>query len=241
MKTKFIYRSILSFALSLIATNINTQTLPLDENLISFNSIEGENLLLESDAREDYFPLSNYFVTQHNLAYCGVASMVMVLNSLDVEAPIAPQYRNFNFFTQDNLFFNPLTDDIIAEQTVARQGMTLQELGGLIGTFPVDVAVYHGADVTLNEFRELIVQNLKERDNFVLVNYLRSTIGQERGGHISPIAAYNEQSDRFLILDVSRYKYPPVWVSAETLWEAINTIDSASNETRGFVLVNKRI
>jgi Phytochelatin synthase len=34
-------------------------------------------------------------------------------------------------------------------------------------------------------------------------------IGQEQGGHISPLAAYDAETDRFLILDVSRYKYPP--------------------------------
>jgi hypothetical protein len=44
----------------------------------------------------------------------------------------------------------------------------------------------------------------------VIVNYLRKAIGQEKGGHISPLAAYDAETDRFLILDVSRYKYPPV-------------------------------
>ena len=48
------------------------------------------------------------------------------------------------------------------------------------------------------------------------MNYLRKAIGQERGGHISPLAAYDAKSDRFLILDVARYKYPPVWVKAST-------------------------
>ncbi|MGB6297273.1 MAG: phytochelatin synthase family protein, partial [Rivularia sp. (in: cyanobacteria)] len=58
-------------------------------------------------------------------------------------------------------------------------------------------------------------------------------------GHISPLAAYNKETDRFLILDVSRYKYPPVWVKAEDLWKAMNTKDSVSDKTRGFVLVSK--
>ena len=73
----------------------------------------------------------------------------------------------------------------------------------------------------------------------MVVNYLRKVIGQESGGHISPIAAYNKETDRFLILDVSRYKYPPVWVKAEELWQAINTVDSDGEKTRGFVLVSR--
>jgi hypothetical protein len=35
----------------------------------------------------------------------------------------------------------------------------------------------------------------------VIVNYLRNAIGQEWGGHISPLAAYDADTDRFLILD----------------------------------------
>jgi len=72
----------------------------------------------------------------------------------------------------------------------------------------------------------------------VLVNYLRRTIGQERGGHISPLAAYDAETDRFLVLDVSRYKYPPVWVRAQDLYAAMNMPSSDSqNRTRGFLLV----
>jgi hypothetical protein len=73
----------------------------------------------------------------------------------------------------------------------------------------------------------------------VNINYLRQEIGQERGGHISPLAAYNELTDRFLIMDVSRYKYPPVWVKTADLWKAMNTVDSTAAKTRGFVFVSK--
>ena len=44
----------------------------------------------------------------------------------------------------------------------------------------------------------------------MIANYLRKAIGQEKGGHISPLAAYDAETIAS-ILDVSRYKYPPVW------------------------------
>ena len=76
---------------------------------------------------------------------------------------------------------------------------------------------------------------------FVIVNYLRKAIGQEKGGHISPLAAFDAESDRFLILDVARYKYPPVWVKTAELFAAMNTTDSDNeNKTRGYVLVAKK-
>ena len=50
------------------------------------------------------------------------------------------------------------------------------------------------------------------------------------------------KSDRFLILDVARYKYPPVWVTASDLFAAMNTTDAANNnKTRGYVLVTKAV
>lgn len=118
--------------------------------------------------------------------------------------------------------------------------MTLDQLSQLLGSYPVDVKVYHSTDSSLEEFRQLVVKNLQQPGNYVLVNYLRRTIGQERGGHISPLAAYNQQSNRFLILDVSRYKYPPIWVKAVDLWQAMNTKDPVSQKTRGFVLVSRK-
>ena len=40
------------------------------------------------------------------------------------------------------------------------------------------------------------------------------------------------------ILDVARYKYPPVWVGAADLFDAMNTRDADNqNRTRGFVLI----
>ncbi|HEY9671126.1 MAG TPA: phytochelatin synthase family protein [Waterburya sp.] len=215
------------------------QTLPLPPNLINFNSAEGEKLLLDSQSRQDYFPLTIQFVTQKNQAYCGVASSVMVLNALGIAAPEAPEFGQFRVFTQDN-FFNSQAQTVIKPEVVARQGMTLDQLGQLLEAYPVKAQVYHAGDLTLDEFRSLVVKNLQEPGNFVVVNYLRKVIGEESGGHISPVAAYNKETDRFLILDVSRYKYPPVWVKAEDLWKAMATVDPASGKTRGFVLISRR-
>ncbi len=212
------------------------QTLPLPQNLINFNSAEGEKLLIGSPALQDYFPLSIQFVTQKNQAYCGVASSVMVLNALGIPAPEAPEYGTYHLFTQDN-FFNAQTQNVVTAEVVAQKGMTLDQLGKLLESYSVKAEVHHAGDLTLDQFRTMVVKNLEEPGNFVLVNYLRKALGQETGGHISPLAAYNKETDRFLILDVSRYKYPPVWVKASELWQAMATVDSDSGKTRGFVLV----
>ncbi|MDJ0735881.1 MAG: phytochelatin synthase family protein [Nostocaceae cyanobacterium] len=228
------------WSLLLTSSNAFAQTVTISPSLIPFNSDPGEKLLVESKSREDFFPLTMHFVTQDNLAYCGVATMVMVLNALKIPAPETPKYRQYRIFTQDNLFNNQATQKVLRPEVVSRRGMTLEQLGALFASYDVDTKVYHAENTSLKEFRKLAASNLKQPGNFVVVNYLRKEIGQNRGGHISPLAAYNEKTDRFLILDVSRYKYPPVWVKAADLWKAMNTIDSDSRKTRGFVFVSRK-
>jgi hypothetical protein len=239
IKTSQTFIEALILGICVAGGSVSAQTLSLSPSLIGFNSPEGEKLLIESSALQDFFPLTMQFVTQNNQAYCGVASIVMVLNSLGIPAPEAPQYKPYRVFTQENFFNNEATRKVISPEEVSRKGMTLEQMGKLLASYGVKVQVYHASDTSLAEFRKLAVENLKAPGNFVLINYLRREIGQERGGHISPLAAYNEQTDRFLIMDVSRYKYPPVWVKAADLWKAMATSDRVSGKTRGFVFVSK--
>lgn len=206
--------------------------------LIPLTAPDGERLLYSSETKRDFLPLSIHFVSQQNLAYCGAASMTMVLNALGIPAPVDPAYVRFPMFTQNNVF-NPGTERVLPVKTVATQGMTLDQLGGMLATYPLDTRVYHTRDSSLDEFRKLAAENLQQSGNFILVNYLRKTLGQQTGGHISPLAAYDHASDRFLILDVARFKYPPVWVKAETLWQAMDTVDDASGKTRGFIMIGR--
>jgi len=213
----------------------------LPEPLVSLNSERGARLLLESEANRAYWPLSIQFVTQKNQAYCGVASLVMVLNALGIPAPTTPEFEPFKTFTQDNLL-NEETEKVLPTAVLAKIGMTLDQIGQILTAYSVGAEVHHAADSSLDEFRKLAIEALSTPNRYVIVNYLRRTIGQERGGHISPLAAYDAETDRFLILDVSRYKYPPVWVEAKDLYAAMNTPDSDNqNRTRGFILVAKYI
>ncbi|NMF60771.1 phytochelatin synthase family protein [Pseudanabaena yagii] len=229
-----------AFILSWIfADGVFAQTLKLPSNLIPFNSSEGEKLLINSQFRNDYFPLSIHFITQKNQAYCGVASMVMVLNALNIAAPETPEYPSFHMFTQENFFNSDRTRKVSSASAISRRGMNLERLAQLLESYDVKVKIYHAGDIDISQFRQLVADNLKQPNNFVIVNYLRKSIGQETGGHISPIAAYDQSTDRFLILDVSRYKYPPVWVKAQELWQAIATVDLDGGKTRGFVLISR--
>jgi hypothetical protein len=223
--------------LGLCIEGARADTLALPDNLAGFSTHDGEAYFAESDAREAYFPLASNFLTQKTQAYCGVASIVMVLNALGVPAPSVPEYAPYRTFTQDNVL-TPETDAVLPRDVLARQGITLDQIGGILATQPVKAEVHHASMSTVDEFRKLAGAYLGEPGHFVIVNYLRKALGEQTGGHISPLAAYDAKADRFLILDVARYKYPPVWVKTTDIFDAMNTPDAANdNKTRGFVLV----
>lgn len=224
-------------AMLLAVGAVPAKTLPLPQSLVALNSDAGEQLLLHSQARQSYWNLSVQFVTQKTQTYCGVASMVMVLNALGGPAPATPEYEPYRIFTQDN-FFNDQTEKVLPRGVLAEQGTTLDQMGLLLETHGVRAEVHHAADSSLEAFRGLAIGQLSKPGHYLIVNYLRAAMGQERGGHISPLAAYDAEADAFLILDVARYKYPPVWVKAAALFDAMNTTDADNgNSTRGFVLV----
>jgi Phytochelatin synthase len=228
------------FGILLVTGIANSQTLPLPPTLIGAASDAGEAILIDADAREAYFPLVNSFVTQQNQAFCGVASTVMILNAMELPAPAVPAFDPYRTFTQDNLL-TAETEKIIPLATIKKQGITVDQLAGMVGTFAVNVTLTHAAESSVEKFRTDARNALASPGQFVIVNYLRKAIGQEKGGHISPLAAFDVETDRFLILDVARYKYPPVWVKAADLFAAMNTTDSDNaNKTRGYLVVSKK-
>ena len=233
-----LFRSCLLMLLLLPAAH--AETLPLPPNLIASSSPEGEALLIGADSREAYFTLAENFLTQKTQTFCGVASMVMVFNAMQLPAPDVPEYAPYKTFTQDNVF-SAATEAILPQETILHQGITLDQMGALLAVQPVDVTVRHASDSSLESFRTEAASYLEQPGHFILINYFRNALGQQKGGHFSPLAAYDRETDRFMILDVARYKYPPVWVKAEELFAAMNTKDSDnSDKSRGYVLISRK-
>lgn len=197
--------------------------LPLPERLVSLTAPEGRRMLAETLASADYQPLMKTFESQHRPAFCGVASSVAVLNAL---RPSGPRLTQASFFA-----------DLPTELRVTFTGMTLQQLGELLRQHGAKVEIVFAAGATLDAFRAIARENLSRSGDYVLVNYQRTSLGQHGGGHISPLAAYSASTDRFLILDVAAYRYPPTWVPAVDLWNAMNTVDTTSGQTRGFAVI----
>jgi hypothetical protein len=174
----------------------------------------------------DHTALREYFVGQVEVTWCSVASSVIVLNALRGDQSLDQQH------------FLDLAKTVVEAENVGRCGMTLQELGHALRLHGAQVQVIHAESDRLDHFREVAVANLARPDDFIIVNYLRETIGQQTGGHFSPLAAHHAATDRFLVLDVADYKYEPVWVPAEVLWRAMRTVDGVCGRSRGYLTIS---
>lgn len=220
---------------SLVTAAEDDGFLPLPEGLVAFDSMEGKELLKTGDSAP-FWRLAQFHTMQPNLATCGVASCVTALNSLKVERPVAANHGEFRMFTVEN-FFTPEVSAIVAKEKVYRSGMSLAELSKLLATFPVEVTTVAAGKSNVALFREDLKRCSKDAGEVMLVNYLRKSLGQETGGHISPIGAYAGKEDMVLILDVSTYKYPWVWVKTEKLFAAMGDNGGVS---RGYVTLKAK-
>jgi hypothetical protein len=223
----------ISVLLLLICRTAAAQHAALPSSLIALDSPEGQKLLDEADAKADLVPLLEQYVTQSAGNFCGVASSVMVLNAMQVPAPNAKEWGAAHF-TQDN-FWNDCAKTVLSPTLMP--GMTVDQLGDLLQCHPARAKVVHASDTNVADFRALVAKNLATSGDFLIVNYDRAGVGQETMGHISPLGAYHSKADKVLLLDVARYKYPPVWADLPALFAATQTNDFVSAKSRGFASV----
>lgn len=212
--------------------------LPIPSNLFELTNPVGQQRLIESDYRQAYWSLANFFETQNNQAYCSVASSVIALNALGVARPQTAQYPDYAFFTQAS-FFSKVNLALAEPEKVSATGMTLNQLAEVLTAFPVKVQRRYASEMTVDSFREILKDNLRYSDRVVLLNFDRKALDEIGGGHWSPLAAYHPASDSVLVMDVARYKYPPLWVPLKNLFAGALSVDSESGRSRGLVVLSK--
>ena len=211
---------------------------PAFAEVISIDDPAAEKIFAEAKAKAGFWPLMHFYDSQEDQTYCGVASATIILNSLSVDSPPAPAIYPFRKFDQTN-FFSEAVLAVKPPKFVHLSGITLDELAAMIRSYGVDVDVHHAAPpMDLDGFRAIASAALADPKARVLVNFHRKPLGQEGAGHHSPLAAYDEVTDRFLILDVARYRLPPVWAPAADLWAAMNTEDTDAKANRGFLVIH---
>ena len=232
--------------------------------LVEWESDESSERLSRSAHKKDFFRLTNHFLSQDNKIFCGPVSSSIVLNALRLGRKKTLPQDTHSIREDERAWlpkgFNPFygkytPNNVLNERTKARVevlgkpieidgklkrdfGLQLRQLAQVLRAHQLEVAVrVVGQDASGEEIKREIMTNLATKDDFVLVNYRRKSLGQKGGGHISPLGAYDEASDSFLIMDVNPNRAPWVWVKSDDLIKAMRTFDTVEN--RGYLLISE--
>uniref|UniRef100_A0A6U2AR02 glutathione gamma-glutamylcysteinyltransferase n=1 Tax=Hemiselmis andersenii TaxID=464988 RepID=A0A6U2AR02_HEMAN len=203
------------------------------------NTTQGSALLRHHETLSyPYFEggLATNLESQWTYATCGPASIVTVLNALNLPQsvrpggfPLQPAYR---YFRQDNLF-NECMNKILPYEAVFQGsfwgwGVTLHTLSRYLSCY-ASSDFKHADEIEggAEGLRQILQKAMTTKGHYIIANFHRTSTGYPRGGgHHSPIAAYSPRKDMALILDVAPYRYPPMWVPVAKLMEGIDTTDS---------------
>jgi hypothetical protein len=231
------------------------------QELVPFSSDEGLARLSRSTAKVDFPALANQFEPQSNAAFCGPTSAAIVLNAVRGRGADLPRDRSrlraedlqfvpSNFdptiprFTQDNVILKgQKTRAQVLGEPLTINGKQIPDFGYQVRQLD-EMLRANGATTRLNivddnkieqDIRNDLVENLKRRGSYVIVAYKRDTVGQRGGGHISPLGAYDAESDSFLVLDVNPASAGWVWMPTAILIKGMRTFDTVEN--RGYILI----
>lgn len=209
----------------------------LNAPAVSFSSPEGRALFESSQRRgflESYFRLAEHFTTQSDPAFCGLGSLSMALNTLNVD-PKRVWKGAWRWFDDSML------DCCVSLEIVKQIGIVLPKLACLAQCNGADVTLHFATDITEQAFREDVSAVCSDRSGeFVIIaSYSRKGLRQTGDGHFSPIGAYDPDTDSVLILDVARFKYPPHWVPLPALFAAMHALDEATGRSRGYLRIRR--
>jgi Phytochelatin synthase len=230
--------------------------------IVPFASDEGMARLSRSTAKADFAPLANQFEAQLNGAFCGPTTAAIVLNTVRNRSPDLPRdhdrlrpddLRNIPSgfdpivprYTQDNVIVKGAkTRAQVLGEPIVVDGKTKRDFGYQLRQFEQMLqanglatrAVVVSDDKAENEIRADLVSTLSQPGSYAVVNFRREAIGQKGGGHISPLAAYDAQTDSFLMLDVNPAAAGWSWLTTATLVKGMRTFDTVEN--RGYVIVS---
>jgi hypothetical protein len=181
-----------STAPAAVPTSFHRRHLPLD--CIAFSSPDGRKLFVEAlnaptNYMHIYFPLAEQFITQAEPAYCGLSTLAMCLNAMQVD-PGRLWKGAWRWFSEE--LFDCCTSLSVAKE----KGISMAEFiclarcnGVLTDDHPAD------ASLSLDQFRAIVQKSCATNNEIVVLNYSRKVLGQTGDGHFSPIGGYHAERD----------------------------------------------
>ena len=197
----------------------------LPETCIPFTSNDGKELFREALASghmDCYFKLAAQFRTQDELTYCGLSTLVMILNALEIDPGIV--WKSPWRWYHENML-----DSCVPVKEVEQEGITFCQFIRLAECNGLETLSKCGDDeLSIESFREIIVRYTKQDESLIALSYSRKILSQTGDGHFSPVGGYHPGQDLLLIMDTARFIYPPHWVPLSLLFEAMKVTDTST-------------
>jgi len=225
----------------------------LPETCVAFASSEGKKIFRSSlvhNGLKCFYNLIEQHHTQTEPAFCGVSTLVLVLNALAVDP-------GQNWKGPWRWYEEKMLNCCVDLEEIKQTGITMQDFQCLAFCQGLSVDLnYCDETSSLEEFRKAVEQVcLEEPPNgkddpssarsdgpkileCLVVSYSRKVLNQTGDGHFSPLAAYDKLSDSVLILDTARFKYGAHWTKLPLIYEAMKPVDSTTGKSRGYALLS---
>ncbi|XP_004208354.1 uncharacterized protein LOC101234497 [Hydra vulgaris] len=228
--------------------------------LIGLQTQKGQEMLKETTILNENFIKKE--MKEHNRNYSGPASLAFVINALS-----AMQHVKFTeeMLNENDIIFAEKNgvNNFFQKINVGKNGVTLDDLSYaamLLGFGTHSFYALHTNESNYDEsklksllkekkwetslieteekFREEVRDYIKRPVTGLIANFNMSKLGYDADFcQFSPIAAYHEKEDMFLIMNVWPYT-PSAWVKTSLLFDAMSSIDTGSNLPHGFLRIN---
>ena len=149
----------------------------LPDSLISLDSKRGRQYLLESlssSTAESYWSLSQHFSNQSDPAYCGVTSLLMVLNSMGVD-PHVRWRGGWRFYGNEDTLLDRCC---ILKERIQRIGIDMEDFARLAKCQGLRVHLQRSGEGTMHDFRAAVHNALSSISSVMVLAFGRQTLGQ---------------------------------------------------------------
>lgn len=232
--------------------------------VVTFDSPEGIKFFERSKHKTAFFKLAPHYSPQQTITNCGIASSIIILNTLYATngktPPLSLQGSHYDsqkntiygqYIWTENNFYTPQIQQKLDRAVVEGHkkvdncfilGVSLDQLADTLKLQGLNVKAVHVKAITkegIEQFRELVKSVAANPTQYLIAHYSLAVYLNDEGGHYSPIGAYDENSDSILILDTWAAANGWIWVKLEDLYQSMHTLDGESY--RGYLLVNSQL
>lgn len=228
-----------------VLAQLDQQTLQVgaqqkDKYVNGIKPLQQDNEYIKNNEAKQYWKIVVHYESQLTNSSCSSTTMSMVLNSLRYDFPL-------NIEDSENITQNSL----VAKVAFPNWKKQTANNGGGVGIrklkeYTEEALEYYGVSdlnvsvlsiksesaATINKVREILKRVEASKTDRLVFNFNQGFLfNEEAVGHFAPFGAYDESTDRVLIMDPDRTLYEPYWVPLKLMVQSM--------KNRGLLLLSE--